>query len=123
MDVRPLDAPAPGSGPVGPPRAAEIRQAAQEFESLVLQQMLRTMRQASSLGGGFLQGSGERVYRDLMDEELARVLARGGGLGLADMLARDLMQREAAVKKTSSSPSVGPMSRLDEGGTPEGDAR
>ena len=85
--------------PAATPEVRRVRQTAQDFEALVVQHLLRTMRQASP-GTPDGQG-GMRAYRDLMDEELARSLARSGGLGLADVIVRDLVRR---TEKTPQAP-------------------
>lgn len=98
---------AAGPGSPGPTRAEErrLRESAREIEAVFVQQLLKTMRQASP--GGVLTGTGQRVYQDMMDQELARAMAKGGGLGLADMLVRDVLRRQGAEKNPSSeAPSV-----------------
>jgi flagellar protein FlgJ len=89
-----------------------LRNTAQEIESIFLQQMLKLMRQASPNGQGPLSGQGQRVYQEMMDEQMGRALAKGGGLGLADMLIRDVLRRQAAPKKPSSEPAPVPMERM-----------
>jgi flagellar protein FlgJ len=83
---------------------AKVKRAAQEFEAIVLGQMLKTMRQASATGPLLLGGTSQKLYRDLMDDELAKALARKGGVGLADVLARDLLRLGPGPKKALKSP-------------------
>jgi len=66
---------------------ALLRQACQDFESVLLSQLIKSMRKTvpqsdSMLYGGF----SEDIYRSMMDEEIARNIARGPGLGLAEIL-------------------------------------
>jgi flagellar protein FlgJ len=63
--------------------------------------MLKTMRQSFPQGGLFPSGAGQKFYEDLANEELARAMSRGGGLGLADVLIRGLTRAE---QKNPSSP-------------------
>jgi flagellar protein FlgJ len=95
--TRPTASPAPAMS-----RAEErrLRESAREIEAVFVQQLLKTMRQASP--GGPLSGTGQRVYQDMMDQELGRAIAKGGGLGLADMLVRDILRRQGAEKNPSS---------------------
>ncbi len=99
--------PAPAAGAAGKPdpTAAKIKDAAREFEAIFIQQMLQTARQATVPGGR----SGQNLYQDLMDEHVARALAKGGGIGLADALARDLTRQLAGPKKSSSPAPGGPI--------------
>lgn len=67
---------------------------AKQFESLFTQMLLKQMREANkSLNDGdTLFGGGEQAdfYQDMFDNQLAVHLSQGKGLGLADMLVRQL---------------------------------
>ncbi|MFA5530485.1 MAG: flagellar assembly peptidoglycan hydrolase FlgJ [Thiohalomonadaceae bacterium] len=70
---------------------AALKAAAQQFEALFLQMMLKSMRDAGDVTGNALFGSDqEQLYRDMHDKQLALEMANGKGLGLADMLIRQL---------------------------------
>ena len=75
---------------------AALREVANQFEALFLQTMLKSMREASL--GDPLFGNNEQhdMYRDMMDQQLAVELASGKGVGLADMLVRQLGGAEAS---------------------------
>jgi flagellar protein FlgJ len=73
-----------------------IREVARQFESLFTSMMLKSMRSASM--GDELFGSDQGdMYQDMFDQQMAVQLASGKGVGLADMLVRQLMQGGAAV--------------------------
>ncbi|HMA12900.1 MAG TPA: rod-binding protein, partial [Steroidobacteraceae bacterium] len=82
-----------------------IRETAKQFESLFTTMMLKSMRQASS--GDSLFGSDQQdFYQDMFDQQLSVQLSRGKGLGLADVLVRQLMgggtlADEAGVQKSA----------------------
>jgi flagellar protein FlgJ len=99
--------------PAAPPETKRLRQVAQDFEAMILTQMLATMRRAA--GKGVVGGQGQRLYQEMMDDELGRVLARGGGLGLTDVLVRDLLRQTAGPKKASSPGPERPMSTANGG--------
>ena len=68
----------------------KVRDAAQQFEALLIGQILRSARQGGS--GWFSEGedpSGE-IATDYAEQQFATVLAKQGGLGLADMIAKGL---------------------------------
>jgi flagellar protein FlgJ len=68
----------------------KVRDAAQQFEALLIGQILRSARQGGP--GWFSDGedpSGE-VATDYAEQQFAAVLARQGGLGLAGMIAKGL---------------------------------
>lgn len=66
-----------------------LREAARQFESLLARMMIRSMREAS-LGEGLLDSEQGDLYQDMLDQQWAVELTRGRGLGLADMLIRQL---------------------------------
>ena len=71
-------------------RAEATQEVARQFEALLLQTMLKTMRDASQLSES-TDSDQTRLYQDMFDKQVALELAtRGGGTGLAAMLERDL---------------------------------
>lgn len=69
-----------------------LRQACQEFESLFLAHLLKTMRESNAEEGLFGEGLGGDLYQGLFEAEVARKMAQAGGMGLADLLYRSLVQ-------------------------------
>ncbi len=69
-----------------------LKAAAQQFEALFVQMMLKSMREAGdATGGDALFGSNQQqLYRDMYDKQVSLELAQGRGIGLADMLVRQL---------------------------------
>ncbi len=61
----------------------------QQFEALFLQMMLKSVRD-SSFGDPLFDSRQLDFYRDMHNEQLAVELARGGGVGIADMLVEQL---------------------------------
>ena len=101
--LRPIaGTPASATTGMSPADEKKLRATAHEVESLFMTHLLKTMRQASGMGKTPLSGNGQRVYQDLMDEELGRTLSKSGGLGLGDMLVRDVLRRQGVEKKPSS---------------------
>ena len=73
----------------GQPSADTLKQVASQFEALFMQMMLKSMREAS-FGDDLFGGEQTGFYRDMYDQQLSVMLARRQGLGLADMLVRQL---------------------------------
>ena len=71
--------------------AAEARKTGEEFEAFFMTQMLEHMFKDIPTDGYFGGGYGEGVYRSFMLQEYGRVLAKAGGLGIADMVSRELI--------------------------------
>jgi flagellar protein FlgJ len=66
-----------------------LREVARQFESIFTKMMLDGMRKASFGDPLFGSDQGD-MYQDMMDDQLAIEMSQGKGLGLADMLIRQL---------------------------------
>src|SRR6185503_19283697 len=66
-----------------------LREVARQFESIFTKMMLKSMREAS-FGDSLLGSDQVEMYQGMMDDQLAVSLSQGKGLGLADMLVRQL---------------------------------
>jgi len=69
--------------------AATLREVAAQFESLFTTMMLKSMRQAS-LAEGIFDSNHSKTYREMADQQLAMDLSKRGGLGLQDVIIRQL---------------------------------
>ena len=70
-----------------------LKKVAAEFESLLLTQILKSMRESSS--GGWLgegEEKGDSVMVEFAEQEFARAMASQGGLGLSDLVRLGLNQ-------------------------------
>lgn len=75
----------------GDPKA--LKAAAQQFEALFLQMVLKSMRDAIPRESMF-DSDQTRMYESLLDQQLVQVLgAKGGGTGLAAMIEKQLLQQ------------------------------
>jgi flagellar protein FlgJ len=72
------------------PRVDVLRNTAQEFEAIFLAQVLGTMTQGFS--GDDLAGEGQDVFRDMLNEEIAKLISRSGGIGVADAVLREMLK-------------------------------
>lgn len=68
---------------------AALDQVARQFESLFLQMMLKSMRDAS-LGDGMLDSKQSQFYREMYDQQIALHLSEQKGIGLAEQLKQQL---------------------------------
>lgn len=68
------------------PSRERIRESAQEFEALLMAQLLRQVREAAE------EHSGETMatVMEMAEQRLAEVMAAQGGLGLAGLVLRQL---------------------------------
>ncbi|MCL2021943.1 MAG: flagellar assembly peptidoglycan hydrolase FlgJ [Betaproteobacteria bacterium] len=73
-------------------REAGVKEAAQQFEALFLQIMLKSMRETTSQDG-LMDSDATRFFTGMLDEQLASNVSKQGGLGLAKMLEEQLSRR------------------------------
>jgi flagellar protein FlgJ len=78
---------------------AKIHQAAQQFEALLIGQILRS---AHAGDGGWLgsDDSSGSCATDFAEEQLSDTIARQGGLGLAKLITQGL-QKQSSTRQTS----------------------
>jgi flagellar protein FlgJ len=83
-----------------------LREAAKQFESLFVSMVLKSMQQANFKDPLF--GSDQQnLYQDMYDDQMAAVMSRGKGLGLADMLVQQLRRESGAADPSSPKPAGG----------------
>jgi len=93
------------SDPTSIKKASKLHDAAQQFEALMLGEVLKTVRSGGSdgwLGSG--DSSGDDSAMDMAQNELANVLAASGGFGLAHMIEQKMGDQnvKAAREKVSA---------------------
>lgn len=100
-DARSLDALKLAAG-TNDPKA--IKEAAKQFESLFMREMLKSMREAT-MKSGMLDSEGEKLGTDLLDQQFSVQLSGMPG-GLTDAITRQLTQQMtgAATANTGSTP-------------------
>lgn len=89
-----------------------VRKVAQEFESVFLNQMLKSMRSANEVlaQDSPFNSQTTKQFQDMYDQQLSVNLAKnGGGIGLADMMTRSMLKdagktpaTEVAATKTAA---------------------
>src|SRR5262245_12636853 len=76
---------------------------AKQFESLFLEMMLKSMRDAS-LGEGIFDSEASELYQGMFDKQVALDMANGKGLGIAELLVRQLSQRAPGGTEPAAAP-------------------
>jgi flagellar protein FlgJ len=79
-----------------------VRGAAQQFEALMLQQLLKAMR-ATVPEQTLLDSSERKMWQELSDQQLASDLAKSGGVGLAKALERQWLPAQPGAETTATS--------------------
>jgi flagellar protein FlgJ len=71
-----------------------LKAAAKQFEALFMQQLLKSAR-AAKVGDEAFGGEQTGFYQDMFDQQMAQHLAAGKGLGIADLLVRQLQAKSS----------------------------
>ena len=77
---------------------AQAEQAAEQFETMLAQQMIRSMQSALDNGNMFGAGAAGDIYNGLAEWELARIMTRSGNLGVKEQILRQLPKEEEKAK-------------------------
>jgi flagellar protein FlgJ len=77
---------------------ASLRKSSQEFEALLLMEMLKSMRKSVPDGGLFEKDNATEIYRDMLDSETAKAISRGKGLGIGEAMYKQ-MAKQVEKKK------------------------
>ena len=80
----------------GDPEA--LRSAARQFESMLVAQMFKTMRETrfNEEDDPMTGGEGVKLYREMLDQQWASRLSAGKGLGFAEMMVKAMESRGMA---------------------------
>ncbi|EGG98116.1 Flagellar protein FlgJ [gamma proteobacterium IMCC2047] len=69
-----------------------LREVAEQFESIFLNMVLKSMRAANEAfeEDGVFNSQQSKMYRDMYDQQISLSLTQGPGIGMADMLVKQL---------------------------------
>ena len=79
----------------------QLKSLSKQFESIFVHQLLKSMRSTVQKTGLF-DSHATSMYESLHDEEIATLMTEQKGIGLADVIYRDLARLEAKVEKARS---------------------
>jgi len=71
----------------------KLKKACNDFEAIFLKQLLTTMRKSIPKGGLFENGFENEMFQSMYDDELAKAIAHGKGMGIADVLYNQVSGR------------------------------
>ena len=84
-----------GSGPTSTAelaKRANIKKAAQDFEtsflSTMFQEMFKDVKTSEPFGGG----QGEEMFQSFLTDAFAKQMSKAGGIGLADTIGREMLK-------------------------------
>lgn len=91
---------APATDPSGqhtltPGQTEKTRKSAQDFEAMAVGQMLQPMFNTVDTSKGlFGGGKGEAAWKPMMVDEMAKMLAKSGGIGIADAVMKEMLHMQ-----------------------------
>ncbi|MEA2119466.1 flagellar assembly peptidoglycan hydrolase FlgJ [Halovibrio sp. HP20-50] len=99
---------------------AGVNGAAQQFEALFVQMMMKSMRDAIPTSG-LMNSSATDTYQQMLDQQWSQVIS-SKGVGLADVLIEQL-KREGAISNSDGAPSADQQTQALIAGIPRGTPR
>ena len=74
----------------------DLESVAKDFESLIIQKMMESMRKTVTKSN-LLESFSSDMYESMLDEELSKEIAKGPGIGIKDMMLKELTR----IQKTA----------------------
>jgi flagellar protein FlgJ len=71
----------------------KLRETCEAFESIFLNMMLSTMRKTIPDGELVEKSNATSTFESMLDEEYSKTMAKAGGIGLADVLYKQLSSK------------------------------
>jgi peptidoglycan hydrolase FlgJ len=75
-------------------KRGKIKATAEDFEASFLSIMLQQMFQGVQVDTPFGGGPGEEMFRSFMTDAMAKQMAKSGGVGVADSVAREMLKMQ-----------------------------
>ena len=86
--------PAPTLPQATPQQRRRIHDTAQTFEGQLMGLMIQPMFDGLQTDGPFGGGNGEGAWRGLLVEAIGKQVAKAGGVGLSDPVAREMLRMQ-----------------------------
>ena len=76
--------------------SGDVSKVAEDFEAFYLTQVTANMFAGIETDPLFGGGPGEGVFRSLLTQEYGKIIARSGGVGIADSVSREIIKLQEA---------------------------
>lgn len=104
--------PATTAPPIPAARLAQIKKTAQQFEAIFVRQMLSAARKSgfgeTMTSGPGTSSQGADTFAEMQDSRFADIASQKGAFGLARMIEKQLIHREAQSAGTLPKPAPAP---------------
>jgi flagellar protein FlgJ len=103
---------------------AKVAETCRQFEAVLVRQILSEARKPMAASTSGMDGSSAGVYADMVNSQLADVISRGGGIGLARSLQTQLARQVLAPGKNGAAAAAAnvPAASVSAGGAASGQA-
>jgi len=72
----------------------KMQKTAEDFESMMISQMLRPMFAGLKTEAPFGGGNAEKMWRDVMVDEMGKEMTKAGGIGIADQVMKEMLKMQ-----------------------------
>jgi Rod binding domain-containing protein len=102
----PMDVPAGQTSSISSAKLQKAQEAAQDFESVFIAEMIKPMFEGIETEGPFGGGKGEEVFRGMLVQEYGKILSKSGSIGITNAVRDQMiaMQSQADSFKLSAKP-------------------
>ncbi len=69
-----------------PQQDRQLREVADSYESIFLNQLIQSMRKTVQYDGVVPQSHAEKVYQSMLDDEYSKSMAKSGSIGISEMV-------------------------------------
>lgn len=83
---------------------AEIKAVGQQFEAMLIHQLLTAMRKSIPKNELFQESSASDIYKDMFDEKISEQVAASSQTGIGEAIAQGIKQQQEQVSLASVTP-------------------
>ena len=80
----------------------KLREACQDFEAMFMSIMYKQMRNTVPENDLFGKSNGQKIFESMLDDEVMKNASKAGGMGLGDMLYRQLKMESKGQQDTQN---------------------
>ncbi|MCK9223726.1 MAG: rod-binding protein [Candidatus Muirbacterium halophilum] len=71
----------------------KLKKSCQDFESIFVNQLMKSMRSTVQKTGFISGGRGEEIFQSMLDEEYSNEISKSGKMGLAEIMFKELSKK------------------------------
>lgn len=81
------------------PKESPLRQAAENMEANFINELIKNMRNTVGESEEDKSNRGLQIFRGMLDEEYSQKAAKSNGIGLADLIVRQVIELEQSSRR------------------------